>query len=70
MEKTDFSIALASLPRNQTKNKKQRSNDVIMQKAREHLTLYYLNGKDGLYNDFPDYFLQIVLHIPALYEKL
>lgn len=21
---------------------------------REHITLYYLNGKDGLYKDFPD----------------
>lgn len=31
---------------------KQRSNDVIIQKAREHITLYYLDGNDGLYKEF------------------
>lgn len=54
VEKIEFRIALTYLSRNQTENTKQRSNDVIMQKNREHITLYYLNGKDGLYKDFPD----------------
>lgn len=49
---------------------KQSSNDVIAQKAREHITLYYLNGKDGLYKEFPDELLQILPHILEVYQSL
>lgn len=49
---------------------KQRSNDVIAQKAREHITLQYLNRKDGLYKELPDELLQILPHILAVYQSL
>lgn len=54
MDNIDFPIALTSLFVQEPEwTMKQRSNDVIVQKTREHI-LYYLNGKDGLYKDFLD----------------
>lgn len=49
---------------------KQRSNDVIIQKAREHATFYYFNGNYGLYKEFPDELLQILPHIQEVYQSL
>lgn len=55
MDNIDFPIALASLIVQDLEwTMKQKSSDVIVQKTRDHIILYYLNGKDGLYKDFLD----------------